>query len=101
MPTGKISRHSIDRWQTERKKELASTNLILSKNARISYNTKKTEINNNIIVVGGPGTGKSAAFRIITPEIKMYRPFETWEQTDLRTCFEAIQELADLAAMQV
>lgn len=44
-------------------------------------------------------TGKSAAFRIMTPDIKMYRPFETWKRSDLDICFEAIQELADLAGM--
>ena len=42
-------------------------------------------------------TGKSAAFRIPTPDIKMSRPFETWKLSDLDICFEAIQELADLA----
>ena len=44
-------------------------------------------------------TGKSAAFRIETPEIRMGKPFETWMMGDLDACFEAIQELADLAAM--
>ena len=44
-------------------------------------------------------TGKSAAFRIPTPDIKMSRPFETWKLSDLDICFEAIQELADLAGM--
>ena len=44
-------------------------------------------------------TGKSAAFRIHTPDIKMSRPFETWKMTDLDICFEAIQKLADLAGM--
>ena len=44
-------------------------------------------------------TGKSAAFRIATPDIKMFRPFETWKKSDLDICFEAIQELADLAGM--
>lgn len=44
-------------------------------------------------------TGKSASFRIRTPDIKMSRPFETWNMSDLDTCFDAIQELADLAGM--
>ena len=44
-------------------------------------------------------TGKSAALRIVTPEIKMGKPFETWKMGDLNRCFEAIQELADLAMM--
>jgi len=29
----------------------------------------------------------------------MSRPFETWKMTDLDICFEAIQELSDLAGM--
>lgn len=44
-------------------------------------------------------TGKSAAFRIQTPDIKMSRLFETWKMTDLDICFEAIKELADLTGM--
>ena len=44
-------------------------------------------------------TGKSAAFRIEVPEIKMGKPFELWELASLDTCFEAIQELTDLATM--
>ncbi len=44
-------------------------------------------------------TGKSAAFRINVPAINMGKPFENWKMGDLDACFEAIQELADLAAM--
>ena len=44
-------------------------------------------------------TGKSAAFRINTPEIKMSIPFEAWKIGDLNGCFDAIQELSDLASM--
>lgn len=44
-------------------------------------------------------TGKSAAFRIETPDIKMYRSFETWNLSDLDACFEVIQELSDLAGI--
>ena len=44
-------------------------------------------------------TGKSAAFRIYTPEIRMSEPFEKWKMGDLNCCFEAIQELSDLAGM--
>ncbi len=44
-------------------------------------------------------TGKSAAFRIHTPEIKMSTPFSQWKMGDLNASFEAIQELADLAMM--
>ena len=44
-------------------------------------------------------TGKSAAFRIETPEINMAAPFDQWNMEDLRRCFEAIQTLYDLAVM--
>ena len=44
-------------------------------------------------------TGKSAAFRIMTPPIKMYKPFGTWKIEDLNECFKSIQELSDLASM--
>lgn len=44
-------------------------------------------------------TGKSAAFRIRTPEIRMSRPFSQWKMGDLKACFDAIQQLADLATM--
>ncbi len=44
-------------------------------------------------------TGKSASFRIEVPEIKMGKPFETWKLGDLDACFEAVQELTDLATM--
>lgn len=44
-------------------------------------------------------TGKSAAFRIKTPPIRMSKPFDTWKTGDLNACFDAIQELADLAEM--
>lgn len=44
-------------------------------------------------------TNKSAAFRIMVPEINMDKPFETWKMGNLNRCFEAIQELYDLATM--
>ena len=44
-------------------------------------------------------TGKSAAFRIETPEIRMDKPFETWKTGDMNACFDAVQELMDLAIM--
>lgn len=44
-------------------------------------------------------TGKSAAFRIYTPEVKMSRPFNQWKLGDLDACFQAISQLVDLAAM--
>lgn len=46
-------------------------------------------------------TGKSAAFRIKTPPIKMSEPFDTWNMDNLKECFDVIQELADLAGMFV
>jgi len=44
-------------------------------------------------------TGKSAAFRIKTPHISMSEPFEMWKMGDLDGCFDAIQELSDLASV--
>ena len=42
-------------------------------------------------------TGQSAAFRIKTPEIVMSQPYDEWKPGSLKVCFDAIQELADLA----
>lgn len=42
-------------------------------------------------------TGKSASFRIRLPKIQMDVPFDKWNMDDLNYCFEAIQELNDLA----
>ena len=44
-------------------------------------------------------TNKSAAFRIQVPIIHMNRPFDTWKMGDLNACFDAVQELSDLASM--
>ena len=44
-------------------------------------------------------TGKSASFRIRLPKIQMDVPFDKWNMDDLNYCFEAIQELNDLAQM--
>ena len=44
-------------------------------------------------------TGKSAAFRIDTPKITMSEPFSEWKEGDLKACFEAVEELMDLALM--
>ena len=44
-------------------------------------------------------TGKSAAFRIETPDISMKKPFDEWNTDNLDDCFKAIQRLTDLATM--
>lgn len=42
-------------------------NLLLTQNLRLSYNDEKTNLNSNMILVGGPGTGKT--FRFVLPNI--------------------------------
>lgn len=42
-------------------------NTIFSKNCWLGTNTRKTQLNNNVFVTGGPGSGKS--FRIVLPNL--------------------------------
>ena len=42
-------------------------NTILSKHCWLGTNTRKTQMNNNVFVTGGPGSGKS--FRIVLPNL--------------------------------
>ena len=42
-------------------------NKILSQNLRLSLDTHRTGLNNNVIVIGGSGAGKS--FRLVSPNI--------------------------------
>lgn len=44
-------------------------------------------------------TGKAAALRIFVPVLDQHRPFEDASQDDVKTCFDAIQQLSDLALM--
>lgn len=37
----------------------SSMNRVLSENVKISINTRKTRINNNVLVIGGAGSGKT------------------------------------------
>ena len=55
----------MSRWKNP--KNYTAQNRILSMNARISYNTSKTLLNNNQFVVGGSGAGKTAFF--VTPNL--------------------------------
>lgn len=43
-------------------KDEKADNMVLSLNTRKSYDTKKTLLNNNVTVVGGSGSGKTAGF---------------------------------------
>jgi len=59
--------HGSSRWAT--KKDLKklidkdfSANTLLSEDVRISMNTRKTDINNNIAIIGDPGSGKTRDF---------------------------------------
>ena len=42
-------------------------NRMLSQNLRMTLNTRHTDLNNNIIVIGGPGSGKT--FRLVQPNL--------------------------------
>lgn len=48
-------------------KENAHYNRVYSENLRISMEGKKTRINNNVLVIGGSGVGKS--FHLLTPNL--------------------------------
>lgn len=45
--------------------ENAANNKIISEHIRISFDTKKTALNNNVLIIGGSGAGKS--FRLVKP----------------------------------
>lgn len=47
--------------------------------------------------VGAVITSASAALRIKVPELDMQRPFEDYDEKEVRECFDAIQELIDFA----
>lgn len=55
-------------------------NRILSNRLRISTNTKQTKINNNIIVIGGSGAGKT--FYMVKPNIMQMLPKGSFICTD-------------------
>lgn len=42
-------------------------NTILSKNCQLSMNTRHTGLNNNVMIIGGPGSGKS--FNVVRPNL--------------------------------
>ena len=44
-------------------------------------------------------TGKAAALRISVPILDQHNPFEDANPDDVKTCFDAIQQLSDLALM--
>ena len=44
-----------------------NNNLLLTQNVRLSFDDEKTGLNSNMILVGGPGTGKT--FRFVVPNV--------------------------------
>lgn len=44
-------------------------------------------------------TGKAAALRIRVPVLDQHKPFEDANQDDVKACFDAVQQLSDLALM--
>ena len=57
-----------------------SKNRILSKNVRMSTDTKITGINNNMLVIGGSGAGKT--FYMVKPNIMQMMPKGSFIATD-------------------
>lgn len=53
-----------------RLKSKSGDNMVLSKRCRKDYDTKKTLLNNNLVVIGGSGAGKTAGF--IAPNILQF-----------------------------
>ena len=49
------------------REEFNSSDLIIAKDCRYSLDDMKTQLNNNVLVVGGSGTGKTRT--IVTPNI--------------------------------
>ena len=45
-------------------------------------------------------TGKAAALRIRVPVLDQHKPFEDANQDDVKACFDAVQQLSDLALMR-
>lgn len=42
-------------------------NMLITKNVKLSFNDEKTNLNSNVVLVGGPGTGKT--YRYIMPNL--------------------------------
>ena len=53
--------------RAKRCKVVNTRNRMISKNIQMTLNTKQTDLNNNILVVGGSGAGKT--FRFVKPQI--------------------------------
>lgn len=49
--------------------------------------------------VSALATGKAAALRIKVPVLDQHKPFEDANIDDMKTCFDVVQELSDLATM--
>lgn len=49
--------------------------------------------------VNALATGKAAALRIKVPVLDQHKPFEDASQEDVKACFDAVQQLSDLALM--
>lgn len=63
-----------------------SLNRVLSENVKISINTRKTRINNNVLVIGGAGSGKTLF--LVKPNLMQ-----------MNTSFIIIQNLAQIKAL--
>lgn len=70
-------------------------NRILSKNVRMSLNTRKTKLNNNILIIGGSGSGKT--FYEVKPNLMQMPHHCSFITTDpkgeiLRSCGEMLKQ---------
>lgn len=59
--------HGTGRWGTSKEKAILADadekkNMIMTNDVKISMNTRKTRLNNNILIVGGSGSGKTRFF---------------------------------------
>lgn len=55
------------KYRRSRQYVINTRNRLLSQNVQFSFDTKRTNLNNNVIVIGGSGSGKS--FRYVKPNV--------------------------------
>jgi len=72
-----------------------SFNRILSQNVRMSLNTRKTKLNNNVLIIGGSGAGKT--FYTVKPNLMQMPQHCSFILTDpkaeiLRSCGEMLKQ---------
>ncbi|MGF6990435.1 type IV secretion system protein VirD4 [Lachnospiraceae bacterium PM6-15] len=66
----RFNRMLADYKGRKKAKNLTNNNRILTESARINYDSSKTQLNNNQLIVGGSGAGKTAFF--ISPNLLQF-----------------------------